>query len=153
MQAFERNSHKHKYLQLWANVIKPLRLGLLLTGTEQSKSQGALTEEKARYSWPPHRGSSFCKKVNNVFNFKSSWSKLNLPLQLMFPARAYPSGGNFKALLANIKQGWKVSTRANTLAYLFRVSVPKKFYNISTEQSRLWLPPTSRQHWLKWKVR
>ncbi len=35
-------------------------------------NQGILTEGKSQYGSPPHEGSSFCKKVNNVFNIKIS---------------------------------------------------------------------------------
>jgi hypothetical protein len=54
---------------------------------------------KAQCSWP-HQGSLFCKRVNNVCNVKSSWSKLvslrrstvlSLPLQWGFPDHGVPN--------------------------------------------------------------
>jgi hypothetical protein len=39
-------------------------------------NQGRLTEVEAQCHWPPHEGSLFCKKVYNIFNLKSCWSKL-----------------------------------------------------------------------------
>ena len=57
-----------------------------------------LAKGKARYSWHLYYGSLVCKKLNNVFNIKSSWSKLvstrrstvlSLPLQLVFPGLSY----------------------------------------------------------------
>ncbi len=56
-----------------------------------------LKGKKAQYRWPPHWSSLFCRKVNNVFNIKSSQSQLVwvrrstvliLPLRTGFPGQA-----------------------------------------------------------------
>ncbi len=62
-----------------------------------SNRQGTL-KRKAKYDWPPHWGSLFGKRVNNVSNIEIGWSKLvcsrrwvvlSFPLQWGFPATGF----------------------------------------------------------------